>query len=98
MREYEEVEIKETKELPHLITCNKCGESKKLTGNDPNDTDRKFESNMFQSITLSFGYGSKFDCDWWEFDICEKCLVDIVRSFKHLPEGYDQEYANRVFK
>lgn len=97
MREFEYVEVKEEKTLPLEVTCNKCGITKKLKGENPNDTNREFESNMFQEFSISFGYGSKFDSDWWNFDLCEGCLVEIVRSFEHLPEGYDNKYADKVF-
>ena len=95
MREFEEIEVKTKKEIPISATCNKCGNSKVLEGKD--EYNRQWKLEKFQSFLISFGYGSKFDMEDWEFDLCEKCLVDIVRTFKHAPEGYSEDYTNRIY-
>jgi hypothetical protein len=84
MKEYKEIKVEETKFIPESITCNKCGKSEKLTGDE-------WQSNTFHSINLHFGYGSKFDMDIWKFDVCEDCLVEFVKSFKHEPEIQSEE-------
>lgn len=94
MKEYEEIAVKETRDVPKSITCNKCGKHKELSGED---YEREWQSNEFQTFYCSFGYGSKFDMDRWAFDLCEKCLIDFIRTFKHLPEDYDEGYANKVY-
>jgi hypothetical protein len=94
MKKLERVVVEEIKFLPSSICCNKCGKSQELHGDE---YQREWESVLFQTIVCSFGYGSKFDTDDWKFDLCEKCLVDIIRTFKHLPEGYDEEYVNGVY-
>jgi hypothetical protein len=95
MREYEEIEETIKKEIPVSVTCNKCGNSKVLDGEE--DYERQWKLEKFQSFFLSFGYGSKFDMEDWEFDLCEKCLVDFIRTFKHLPDGYDENYTNSIY-
>lgn len=95
MKTYERIIIEDTKEIPTSVTCNKCGKSQELTGDE---WDRQMKLCKYQSVYISFGYGSKFDMDQWNFEICEECLVEMVRNFKHLPEGYDKEYADKIYK
>lgn len=85
MREYEVV-VKKEKELQlKFVTCNKCGKTKKLYGEDYK---KAWEAEEFKSFSCSFGYGSKFDTENWIFDLCEDCLEDIVNTFKIKPEGF----------
>ena len=35
---------------------------------------------------IFFGYGSKYDEETWRFDLCEKCIEEIVGDFKIKPE------------
>lgn len=95
MKTFEEVVVEVKEELPTSITCNKCGKSTKLQGED---YEREWQANSYQSLYCHFGFGSKFDTETWEFELCEKCLIEFIRTFNHLPEGYDEEYANRIFK
>ena len=83
MKEYEEVIVEKLKEIPKSITCNKCGNSAVLVGTE---VEREIESNAFQTIHLNFNYGSKFDLEHWRFELCEDCLDEFVKSFKHPPE------------
>ncbi|RLQ93688.1 hypothetical protein D9X91_17050 [Falsibacillus albus] len=76
MKEYEERKI--PKKVAISITCNKCGNTKKLS-----DIWDEYE---FQSFSITFGYGSLFDDQKWEFDICDTCLADFVKTFKHSPD------------
>jgi hypothetical protein len=80
MKEYEEIKV--TKKVTIGITCNKCGKSKKISEDG-------WEYGEFQSFSLSFGYGSMFDEQRWKFDICETCLTDFVKTFKHPPDIYE---------
>lgn len=85
MRDYTLVD-KLVKELKS-ITCNKCGNTKELNGED---YEKMWKSESFQSLTLHFGYGSKFDMEEWKFDVCEECLEEFVDSFKIKPEGFER--------
>ncbi|WP_284035571.1 hypothetical protein [Neobacillus sp. 114] len=76
MKDYDEIQV--TKKVLKSITCNKCGKSKKIT-------DFGFEQDEFHSFNLTFGYESMYDEQRWKFDICESCLVDFVKTFKHAP-------------
>jgi hypothetical protein len=40
------------------------------------------------SISLGFGYWSKFDMEHWSFDICDNCLEDVIKTFKIAPDGF----------
>ncbi|WP_251552389.1 hypothetical protein [Neobacillus muris] len=85
MREYELVEKKVREYELKSVTCNKCGKTKKITSED---YQKEWEAAEFQSFSCSFGYGSKFDMEEWNFDLCEDCLEEIVNSFKIKPEGF----------
>jgi len=76
MKEYKEIKV--TKKIPAAITCNKCGKTVALT-------EYGLEENEFHSFNIVFPYGSMFDEERWKFDLCETCLVDFVRTFKHSP-------------
>ena len=66
--------------------CNKCGE---MIGSEIT-----VENN---TVRLNFDdYESTFDGQVWEFVLCDKCLLEIAKSFKHKPKGFmklpHQEY------
>ncbi|RST75264.1 hypothetical protein D4T97_008400 [Siminovitchia acidinfaciens] len=83
MKDFEDITVREVKQLPQSITCNKCGKSKKITGTEH---ERELQSEAFPTIKLVFGYGSSFDEEIWNFELCENCLVKFVRSFIHPPK------------
>lgn len=63
------------------ITCNNCGATAVL--------DEWIELNKMHSFKIDFEYGSKFDCEMWDFDLCDDCLEKIVNNFKIKPEKFD---------
>lgn len=65
------------------ITCNKCGKTTESSKGNKLDI---FQEYLFQSFSLHFGYGSKFDEETWKFDICEDCLEQFVNTFAIKPE------------
>lgn len=68
------------------VVCNKCGcTSGKLQDDD------SYAANEFQEFGTYFGYGSRFDMERWSFDLCEDCLVELIKTFKHSPSGFAQE-------
>lgn len=77
MKIYESVAV--TVDKLASITCNKCG--KTATQNLEHD-----QEYMFQSVSLSFGYTSKFDEEIWNFDICDDCLEQFVDTFAIKPD------------
>lgn len=85
MREYELVEKTVRDFEPKSVTCNKCGKTKELHGED---YEKEWEAEGFKSFHCSFGYGSKFDMEDWKFDLCESCLEELVSTFKIKPEGF----------
>ena len=80
MKEYKEIKV--SKKIPIAITCNKCGKTEKIT-------EYGFEENKYHTFNISFEYGSMYDDQTWKFDICETCLVDFVKTFKHSPDIYE---------
>lgn len=62
------------------IICNKCGEV----------SEEIDYINTNQEFNLSFGYGSDYDTQNWQFDLCEKCLMEIVNEFQIEPEGFNK--------
>mgnify|MGYP007112386548 CR=1 FL=1 len=95
MKKYIEKEIIETKKVATHVTCNKCGHTSEIDVN-------RFELNKFQEVDFSFGYGSKYDMEDWEFHLCEDCVEELVKSFKYVPKGmesyewYDARGIRRV--
>ncbi len=71
MRQYtveETMQRSREKKLEKII-CNQCGEVISL------------EAEAF-SIAYKWGYGSKFDLEKHEFDLCESCYEKLIVGFK----------------
>lgn len=68
------------------VTCNKCGAS----STRKNEHDHYF-SNEFQTFHTNFGYGSKYDNERWEFDLCDDCLTELLKTFMYGPSGFGQD-------
>lgn len=75
MKKYKTV-TKETKELKK-ITCDRCG----VTSSE-NDEMPAGMSPYIETIGIHWGYGSKYDNDYWEWDLCEKCIEETLGQIK----------------
>lgn len=65
--------------------CDRCGrvhEEKEVSD---------FLGNLFHDMQVYFGYESPFDEDIVKFSICELCLFDFFKSFKHRPIVDEQD-------
>lgn len=73
--------------VEETIACNSCGKS-------ISQTQLGFESDHFHNVNLHFGYGSNYDMEHWSFDICEDCITSYIKTFKHVPSGFqlDQQF------
>jgi len=60
------------------ITCNKCGKVYDLN----EECLEEWQADFMKNFKVSFGYASEYDGQQWEFDCCESCLVEFVKSFK----------------
>ncbi|WP_042348774.1 hypothetical protein [Bacillus massiliigorillae] len=80
MKIHKSVIVKQEVELLESITCNKCGKTTVLNGDE---FERQIKAEGFQTIECEFGYGSKYDCEKWTFDICQECLLEFTKSFKY---------------
>jgi len=73
-------EVEET----YDVICNKCEYSLKVyeSVHDNGETYRDYEGLI--AVRTSFGYHSKHfgDCTSIDFSLCEKCLWDLVQTFK----------------
>jgi hypothetical protein len=107
---YEEKEVKQIEKVAvsKSVTCNKCGTVRELK-NEGNwyETDEDMFASDVHNVSLGFGYGSKFDMESWNFDLCDDCLESVVRSFKYPPDGFkedgysvisDEEERQKVFE
>ncbi len=68
--------IEETKDRVIVtdVLCNKCGTNK----------------GEIHNIVIEFGYFSKqHDGQTWDFDLCENCIIEFVKTFKYKPEIKD---------
>jgi hypothetical protein len=59
--------------------CNSCGR----TFTDKDEID--FTPNLFHEFAAYTGYSSPLDDEKIEFMLCERCLMEIFRGFKHQP-------------
>lgn len=71
------------------ICCNKCGTKSEIHYEGIHEAD--FSVNEYQTFSTYFGYGSRFDNERWEFDLCEDCLVELIKTFKYSPSGFGQD-------
>jgi len=58
----------------YSVVCNCCG--KKIEFPDG------YDNTEITDITISFGYGSRFDLTTWEMDVCDDCIEKWVKTFK----------------
>ncbi|WP_143804811.1 hypothetical protein [Paraliobacillus ryukyuensis] len=79
MKKFKKVKV--DKDELTMISCNKCGKAYKNEKKDHN-------LDLFHEFSTSFGYHSNFDMEQWSFDLCEDCLVDLVKTFKYVPSGF----------
>ncbi|MDP7981529.1 hypothetical protein [Bacillus multifaciens] len=63
--------------------CNKCGRIHERPEQPLEDVD--FVENLFHKFRVHFGYTSPFDDDVVDFMLCELCLFEMFREFKHKP-------------
>ncbi|GIN22535.1 hypothetical protein [Siminovitchia fordii] len=80
---YQTVTETREKEVGYIKTCNKCGK-KKNVNHEKNEEWR----DDFKEFYLDFGYESSFDGESWNFDLCEECLINFIKQFKHVPNGF----------
>lgn len=48
-------------------------------------------NNIVCNYKVDIGYESKFDGESWNFDICEECLVNMVKQFNYVPYGFMED-------
>jgi hypothetical protein len=51
-----------------------------------------------KSMRINFGYESRFDGESWIFDLCDDCLVTVVKSFMHVPDGFKIDNSYNLVK
>jgi hypothetical protein len=95
MREshYETITETKEKEIGYVATCNKCGKRNEINHNIHNG----WEDDI-KEFYVSFGYESSFDGEKWSFDLCEDCLVGIIKGFKYVPDGFKDDDYNTLTK
>lgn len=78
MRIQEEKNISIKKTIIKKIICNCCGKEY--------DVINECDFSDITPISITFGYGSKFDTDTLEFELCDDCIEKIVSTFKYEPD------------
>lgn len=71
------------KETSYTHTCNNCGKGVNIKS----DTSEEWTDDI-KNFHVDFGYESHFDGEKWSFDLCEECLVNLIKQFKHVPDGF----------
>jgi hypothetical protein len=69
MKKFKTVEIPQ--EIVTEYKCDKCGKESE-DGFDP----------YIHTLRIDWNYGSKFDLETWEVDLCEDCLVKMLEGTK----------------
>ncbi len=92
----ETFEEKEVTKIEKVVTsktviCNKCGTTQVNGEWSPPSEDEYYLSNDIHNINLGFGYGSRFDMENWNFDLCDNCLESLVKTFKYPPDGFYED-------
>ena len=65
-----------------VMICNKCGKEV------PHTEEWNPEFDNFQSFDIIFGYGSELDGTEQDFDLCDSCMVEFIKSFKIEPLSF----------
>lgn len=68
------------------LICNKCGKVKIYNAADL--AIYLDYGNKMNNIKINFSYGDSFDGQEWQFDLCEDCLLELIKSFKYIPKGF----------
>jgi hypothetical protein len=84
VKQHYEEKLQKTKVVDEII-CNKCGKSftPKYMGVG------HYENSQVHKFRTDFGYGSEYDGKTLEFDLCEKCLLKFVKTFKVKSKPFD---------
>ena len=69
MRIYKDVKKIETHKEVVAIKCDRCHKEYS------NDYDHDITP-----IQIEFGYGSKFDTEIWNFDLCDECIEEVFKD------------------
>lgn len=72
------VEVEETED----IICNKCGESCNVVPKDLNSSMKEFNGIIEYEVSGGYFGTAIADGDGYRFSVCEKCLVEFMKSFK----------------
>lgn len=86
MKESQFETVSVEKETAYIHTCNCCGKSVKVR---PNSRDEWNDD--IKEFYVDFGYESHHDGEKWSFDLCEECLINIVKQFKYVPYGFMED-------
>jgi hypothetical protein len=63
-----------------LVKCNQCGKEFSNAEEEFYDSE-EIVPDVVHQFKISFGYGSKFDGNSIQFDLCDECLEKLKNSF-----------------
>lgn len=84
------------KEIDIVVSmiCNKCGKEHE------SDEDNEFTDIHKVNVQFEGEYNHYRSKCWW-FDLCDHCLIDIVKTFRHVPEWFigspSSDYSQQKF-
>lgn len=82
MRNTEYTPVTKNIEVVQSVTCNKCG--KTFT---PDEEDEFLD---IHKVDVRFeGERNRYHSKCWWFDLCDTCLIDFVKTFKHAPDWFN---------
>lgn len=89
LTKYEAQPMTESVRVEDHLTCNCCGKTVewKPKGDFMESKDGLWDGQM-QNFNFSWGYASSHDTETWDFDLCEDCIIGLIKTFKVVPEGF----------
>jgi hypothetical protein len=83
MRQFEGKEV--IVDVEKSCTCNRCGKTYQFG-------EAKYQDVV--NVDAQFvDYGTTYENQKWNFDVCANCLVEWFKSFKHVPSGFMEDYT-----
>jgi hypothetical protein len=84
MKNYKKEVVTEEKDVHISTTCNKCA---KIV--EPEQVDHYVWETFAYEMYVDFKEGSPYERERWKFDLCEECIIELVKSFKIVPEWFN---------
>lgn len=90
MKNYKKETVTVEKQIHVSTTCNKCGKTV-----EPEQVDFWVWETFAYDFSIAFKEGSEFEGQRWLSDICEECVIEFVKTFKIVPQYFDETVSEK---